>query len=163
MNVAQLFGGYAKPMFERILDKSATPDEAAIQKHLGRQGYARLSTLESRLEASYQLDREIKFPFGNDYGWGYKYNHKSSHLCYVFFENGAFTVMFQIGDKQVPLVEDVFSSLLSKTQRLWKSRYPCGKCGGWVHYRVSADDELADVIKLLAIRKKPATKQKRIS
>ena len=120
------------------------------------QSHERLIIFENRLKASYQLARELKFPFGNDYGWGYKYSHKSSHLCYTFFEKGAFTVMLQIGDKQVPLLESHLSSLLQKTQVLWNDRHPCGDRGGWVHYRVLTDDELNDVIKLLAIKKKPS-------
>ena len=66
--------------------------------------------------------------------------------------------MLQIGDKQVSLLESQLSALLQKTQDLWENRYPCGECGGWVHYRVLTDDELTDVIKLLAIRKKPFRK-----
>lgn len=145
-------------MYERLLDKSAIPDEATIRNHLGEASYSRLADMERRLQENYQLSREIKFPFGNDYGWGYKYSYKSSHLCYVFFEKDAFSVMFQIGDKQVSLLESQITSLLQKTQDLWRSRYPCGKYGGWVHYRVLTDDELTDVIKLLAIRKKPSKK-----
>ncbi|MDL2294811.1 DUF3788 domain-containing protein [Ruminococcaceae bacterium OttesenSCG-928-D13] len=78
--------------------------------------------------------------------------------CYVFFEQGAFTVMFQIGDKQVPAMEEALSSLLAKTRDLWENRYPCGEKGGWIHYRVLSGDELDDVITLLAIRKKPSAK-----
>lgn len=142
-------------MYERLLDKSIVPDEIMIQEYLGQQSYERLVHFEKQLEGSYQLSREIRFPFGNNYGWGYKYNHKSSHLCYVFFEKNAFTVMFQIGDKQVPSMESHLPSFLQKTKELWENRYPCGEYGGWLHYRVLSDDELSDVIKLIAIRKRP--------
>jgi len=145
-------------MYERLLDKSIMPDDTTIQEYLGRQSHERLIIFENRLKANYQLVRELKFPFGKNYGWGYKYNHKLSHLCYVFFEKDAFTVMLQIGDKQVPLLESCLLLLLQKTQDLWKNRYSCGEHGGWIHYRVLADDELTDVTKLLAIRKKPSAK-----
>ena len=142
-------------MYERLLDKSIVPDSSTIREYLGQQSYERLTSLENRMRANYQLLREVKFPFGNSYGWSYKYSHKSSHLCYVFFEENAFTVTLQIGDQQAPLVESHLSSFLQKTQELWANRYPCGEYGGWVHYRVLADKELTDIIKLLAIRKKP--------
>ena len=145
-------------MYERLLDKSVMPDEETIQEYLGLQSHERLAQFEKRLKVHYQLVRELKFPFGNNYGWGYKYSHKASHLCYVFFEKDAFTVMLQIGDKQVPLLESHLSSLLQKTQDLWKNRYPCGERGGWIHYRVLVDDELGDIIKLLAAKKKPSVK-----
>ena len=145
-------------MYERLLDKSVMPDEETIQEYLGLQSHERLAQFEKRLKVHYQLVRELKFPFGKDYGWGYKYSHKASHLCYVFFEKDAFTVMLQIGDKKVSLLESHLPSLLQKTRDLWEDRSPCGERGGWVHYRVLNDDELADVIKLLAIRKKPSVK-----
>ncbi|MDR0319059.1 MAG: DUF3788 domain-containing protein [Nitrososphaerota archaeon] len=141
-------------MYERLLDKCVMPDEVTIQGHLG-QSWCRFIAFENHLSDNYQLVRELKFPFGDNYGWGYKYSHKLHHLCYVFFEKDAFTVMLQIGDKQVPILESQLTLLLHKTQELWKNRYPCGEHGGWIHYRVLVDDELTDVIKLLAIRKTP--------
>jgi len=145
-------------MYERLLDKNVIPDMATIREHLGEKSYERLAAMESQLHEGYQLSRELKFPFGSSYGWGYKYSHKSSHLCYAFFEKNTFTVMLQIGDKQVPILEGQLSLLLQKTQDLWENRYPCGERGGWVHYRIFTNDELTDVIKLIAIRKKPSTK-----
>jgi len=142
-------------MYDRMLDKHATPDETAIFEHLGSESSQRLAGMESRLRECYHLARDLKFPFGNEYGWGYKYSHKTSHLCYVFFEKNAFTVMLQVGDKQVGAVETVLPSLLPQTRELWKTRYPCGEKGGWIHYRVMSDNELEDVLKLLFIRKKP--------
>ena len=147
-----------KLMYERLLDKSIPPTEETIQAYLGAESHNRLAHMEKELTARYQLTKEMKFPFGNSYGWGYKYSHKTSHLCYTFFEKDAFTVMFQINDKQVPTVESQLSSFIPKTRALWANRYPCGEQGGWLHYRVLTDDDLADVLKLLAIRKKPLIK-----
>jgi hypothetical protein len=145
-------------MYERLLNKSVMPDEVAIQDHLEPQSCCRLIIFENLLKANYQLVRELKFPFGNNYGWGYKYSHKLTHLCYVFFEKNAFMVMLQIGDKQVSLLESQISLFLRKTQELWENRYRCGEHGGWIHYRVLTDEELADVVKLIEIRKKPSIK-----
>ena len=142
-------------MYERLLDKNVIPNETEIADLLGQQSHERLAALEDRFRKSYRLSRELKFPFGNDYGWGYKYTHGSFHLCYVFFEKGSFTVTLQIGDKLVPSLEEVIRSMLPKTRDLWKDRYPCGEHGGWIHYRVLNDEELADVIELVAVRKKP--------
>jgi hypothetical protein len=141
-------------MYERLLDKNNKPTPEQIKEYLGENSVNRLLELEDYLQTYYHLSKEMRFPFGNSYGWGYKYSHKSSHLCYVFFEKGAFTVTIQIGDKQVESVEKYLSGLSSKAQELWKNRYPCGDNGGWVHYRILNDDELNDAYKFISAKKK---------
>jgi hypothetical protein len=124
---------------------------------LGEKSYKRLLNLEEYLQAHYQLSKEMRFPYGNSYGWGYKYSHKTTHLCDVFFEKGAFTVLLQIGGKQVHLLESMIDALSPKAQELWADRYPCGKHGGgWVNYRVLTDKELSDVYILISAKKKAA-------
>ena len=142
-------------MYERMLNKAEQPDEQAIRETLGPEAYARLNQFEAFLNANYSLTHALKFPFGNKYGWGYKYGHKSKHLCYAFFEEGAFTVMLQLGDDCVPALIAQLDSLLLKTRELWAKRYPCGEQGGWLHYRVLSDDDLVDVCKLIQIKLTP--------
>jgi len=141
-------------MYERMLDKASRPTNVQIEEHLGATSVARLRQLESYLQSNYDLVREMRFPYGNSYGWGYKYSHKSVHLCDVFFEVGAFTVMMQVGKAQA--VEEIFGELSSKAQELWAERYPCGKSGGgWIHYQVLDESELSDIYKFIYAKKKP--------
>jgi hypothetical protein len=55
-------------MYERLLNKAIVPDEVVIQGHLGQQSYCCLVTFENWLKSNYHLVRELKFPFGNNYG-----------------------------------------------------------------------------------------------
>ncbi len=142
-------------MYERMMDKSVLPEINDIERHIGLNGCKYLWFLEDALMKRYEIQREIRFPFGNTYGWGYKYSHKTKHLCYLFFEKDAITITLQIGDKEVPLLNQVLSTLSSKTQSLWENRYPCGDNGGWMHVRILSEDDLDDGIKLIQIRKKP--------
>lgn len=143
-------------MYERLLDKNVSPSEDFIKKYLGTESYHNLLELEKYLNTHYDLKKEIKFPFGNSYGWGYKYSHKSSHLCYAFFESGAFTITLQLGDSCVAAVNKILPDLSAKANELWKNRYHCGKQGGWIHYRVISPDELRDIFSLIAAKKKAA-------
>lgn len=143
-------------MYERLLDKSAPPSEDFIRNYLGTESYNNLLQLENYLNEHYDLKKEMKFPFGNNYGWGYKYSHKSSHLCYAFFESGAFTITLQLGDSCVPAVNKVLPTLSAKAKELWENRYHCGKQGGWIHYRVISAGELNDIFKLISAKKKAA-------
>jgi hypothetical protein len=52
---------------------------------------------------------------------GYKLSHKSSHLCYVFFEKDAFTVTIQIGDAYASALENILPFLSSKAQIIGKN------------------------------------------
>jgi hypothetical protein len=143
-------------MYERLLDKNNPPVADFISRFIGARGHALLLKFEDFLSNNYQLSKEMKFPFGNNYGWGYKYSHKSSHLCYVFFESGSFTVTLQLGDNCVSKINQILPGLSQKTQELWQNRYPCGKQGGWIHYRVIDKDELNDVLEFVKVKKKPA-------
>jgi len=143
-------------MYERLLDKNTEPTAEQVKDHLGGESFRRLLALEEYLQARYQWTKAMRFPFGNSYGWGYKYGHKAAHLCYAFFEAGAFTVTIQIGDRQAPLLEEAIGGLSPKARALWADRYPCGDHGGWVHYRVLGDEDLADIYRFIQIKKKPA-------
>lgn len=140
-------------MYDRMLSK-ISPSREDIEDHIGS-SLTLFKSLETFLEKNYSLNRELKFPFGNKYGWGYKYSHNSFHLCYVFFEEGAFTVTIQIGDKLVPAAETALDSMLPKTREFWEHRYPCGDRGGWVHYRIFDEPELNDIKSLIKIKKPP--------
>ena len=142
-------------MYERLFDKNSEPTFEYVKEYLGEDSIKRLLSLERYLQTHYHLSKETRFPFGNSYGWGYKYSHKSSHLCYAFFEKGVFTVTIQIGDKQVHSVENCLSDLSPKARELWKNRYPCGDNGGWVHYRIFNDGELNDIYRFISAKKNP--------
>lgn len=138
-------------MFERMQNKEEVPSVQDIRKTLGEAQTA-LDELEAFLAGAYDLERDLKFPFGKSYGWGYKYAHKTKHLCYAFFEKGAFTVTLQIGDKNVPAANRRLPLLSAAAQECWKNRYPCGKNGGWIHCRVTGGASLADAIQFITIR-----------
>jgi len=111
-----------------------------------------MDEMERELSVRYDLKKELQFPFGKDYGWGFRYAHKSKPLCWLFFEKGAVTVTVSLPDGVLPGKEGRIETMLPKTKELWENRYPCGKCGGWIHYRVQSEEELKDVLALIAIR-----------
>ena len=140
-------------MYERMLNKAVVPSETDISDYVGKDIYQLLDYFETKLRTLYDLSKELKFPFGNNYGWGYKYSRKSKHLCYLFFEKQGFTVLLQINGKGKEVLENNITKLLPKTLNLWKQRYPCGG-GGWVNYRPFSAEEVEDIIKLLQIKVK---------
>jgi len=139
---------------KRFMYKNIIPTTVEIDNLLGKEVANRLSKLEIFLKNNYDLTQELKFPFGNNYGWGYKYSHKGKLLCYIFFEKNSFTATITIGKNDLQKLYVELDNMLYKTKDLWKNRYPCGD-GGWIHYRVENNDELIDVEKLISIKKRP--------
>lgn len=145
-------------MYERMTNKTIQPEITAIQHYIGETGWTLIQEFETQLNNRYDLNRELRFPFGQSYGWGFKYAHKTKHLCYLFFEKDAVTVTLQIGDREVPKLEELLPTLSETANSLWKNRYPCGTNGGWVHFRMLSKDDLENVIKMIEIKKKPLRK-----
>lgn len=140
---------------ERLLNKEDIPTQELIDNLLGKEGMRRLALFEEMLRKNYDLNSELKFPFGNSYGWAYRYTHKKALLLYVFFEKDGFCCTVSINDGGAGIVNGIIDTMLPKTKELWANRYPCGKDGGWVNYSVSSDEELKDIIRLVACKVKP--------
>lgn len=138
----------------RLFEKAHQPTEDIIQSFIGNDAWLQLMKFEDMLREHYNLNREIKFPFGNSYGWSFRYTHNKSLLLYVFFEEGGISCTLSISDKGVPQVEAMLNDLQPDIQELWKNRYPCGDIGGWVHCTIENDAELPDIIRLLGAKVK---------
>ena len=135
-------------MFERLKDKNKQPTFEEMVAYCGSSGAAWLE-LEKFLASAYDLQKSVRFPYGE--GWGVKYAHRSKHICDVFAEDGAFTVFFRIDDKDI---DNVKSGLSEYAQKVCAGKYPCG-AGGWVRYRVTGAGQLGDAKKLIAAKVKP--------
>lgn len=144
------------PEKKRLKEKFHQPTEEFVQMFLGADAWELLQRLEEMLRARYVLSREMKFPFGNEYGWGFRYAHKKALLLYVFFEEGGFCCTISISDKGAPKVAAMLDELLPEIQAAWANRYACGADGGWIHYSVSNGAELADLVRLVGVKVRPA-------
>jgi hypothetical protein len=139
-------------MYERMLDKSVVPTEGDIKKYMGAEALENSELLEKSLRKVFEINKELKFPFGNKYGWGYKVSAKSKHLFYLFFEKGSFTIMLQIKGIKTEKEVSKYNELSEEGKKYWEGRYPCGDNGGWIHYRVLDKKHLRDIGIFLSIR-----------
>lgn len=131
-------------MYERMLDKQNVPSTEEFTKHIGVSAKLFFS-LDDFLLNELKLERQLRFPYGNSYGWGMKYFAKSKHFCDVFAEKDSFTVMIRLTDKQF---QQAYDGLTDYAKRLIDDKYPCGS-GGWIHFRVLTQEHLEDIEKLL--------------
>ena len=141
-------------MYERLLDKNNVPNEEDIQKYIGGKAAKNIDKIKNTLEKVFEINMELKFPFGNNYGWGYKVNNKTRHLFYLFFEKGSITVMLQIKEIKSGKEIEKFNKLSEEGKEYWKNRYPCGENGGWIHYRIININHMKDIGIFLSIKTK---------
>ena len=135
-------------MYERMLDKRReAPTFAELIAYSGESGPL-WTALDEYLRGEFGADRTVRFPYGKDYGWGAKYSKGKKHICDVFAEDGAFSVLFQVSGSAV---ESIYGELDDYAKGVWESRHPCGG-GGWVDFRVLSKPHLESVVVMIAAR-----------
>ena len=134
-------------MHERLLNKSETPTIEAMTTYCAGTGEL-FTELNEWLSSEYNTIKAVVFPYGNSYGWGISHRDKGKLVCNVFPENGAFSVMLRLSDKQFGTVYD---KLGVYARNYVDNKYPCNG-GGWIHYRVTCKDQFADIQTMLAIK-----------
>lgn len=134
-------------MYERLLDKTLNPDENALAAYCGDNADS-FNELNAYLSNELGLTREIRFPYGSKYGWCVSHRKGKKLICDVFVESGAFTVMARLSAKHI---EALYPNVSEYTRGRIDDKYPCGD-GGWVNYRVTGDEYMDDVKRLLAVK-----------
>ena len=134
-------------MYERLLDKTTPPTFDDLIAYSAENGVLWLE-LDHYMSDVIKAQREIRFPYGNRYGWSSKYSLKKKHLCDVFAERGAFALHFRISN---PQIDSVYSDLSDYAKEICDNKYPCSG-GGWLTYRVTSPAHLSNVIKLLSAK-----------
>lgn len=106
--------------------------------------------LENYLEKDYELGK-IMIEDSKSEGWRVNYQASDKSLCYIHPEIDAFIVVFQIQEEKIDSIKNELSKYALK---IWDNRYPCGK-GGWIRYKVTNENDVLEVRKLLNVKIKP--------
>ncbi len=133
-----------KNCYSRLLDKTRIPTEQEFYDLCG-QTKDLLSDCDCFLMEFTGMTKSLRFPYGNSYGWAYKYAHKNKLVCDIFAELGAFTVMIRLSNQQI---KSVYELVRAQTQNCIDNKYSCGD-GGWLHYRVLNQADLVDIKKII--------------
>jgi len=140
-------------MNERMLDKNHQPSEDEIESFVGVGSWKNIRLIKEKLSEVFDLHVELKFPFGNNYGWGYKFSHKAKHLFYIFFENKNLTLFTQINEPKSDRDKELLNALSIEGRQSWETKYPCSN-GGWVRYRFFDSAGLHDAGIFISLRTK---------
>ncbi|MEG2751272.1 MAG: DUF3788 domain-containing protein [Anaerorhabdus sp.] len=136
-----------KKRYSRMLDKTKPPTEEEFYEFCA-QRKSLLYDCDHFLMSFDNVSKCLRFPYGNNYGWSYKYSRKNKLICEIFAEVEAFTVMIRLSNQQI---DSIYGLVTAQTQELIDNKYPCSD-GGWLHYRILNQDDLMDIKKLIQIK-----------
>ena len=144
-------------MYERMLNKEIIPTEDNIKEFIGENAVKNMDLLIKSLEKIIEINIELRFPYGNKYGWGYKFRDgKNKHLFDLFFEKGSINIMLRSAINSEQEIEK-YSKLSEEGKQYWENKYPCEN-GGWIQYRVKNKKHLKDIGIFLSIKTKKEIK-----
>ncbi|MBN1776647.1 MAG: DUF3788 domain-containing protein [Clostridiales bacterium] len=138
--------------YERFLDKSQAPSDAAIER---ASGSAREFWLDIRryLRAQYDFQPETVF-FTKQCGWSLRYRRGKKTLCTLFPEYGAFTVLIILGKEEIGRSEKIREELSEAVRRVFDTTEQLHD-GRWLWVRVTDGGGVRSVKALLAAKAKP--------
>lgn len=134
-------------MYERMLNKQETPTAADMAAYCGESAQL-FTALNEWLGETCGTAQVVTFPYGNRYGWGIAHRIKKKLICNIFAERDAFTVMMRLSNLEFA---SVYENVRKYTQEYIDHKYPCSD-GGWIHYRVTCQEHLDDIKKLLTVK-----------
>lgn len=124
-------------MYQRLLNKEIKPDRLEMSEYCYPQS-SNFDCFNHYLRNHFATSQEIRFPYGHQYGWSICHRKGQKLVCDVFPEEGAFTVMFRLTTEQMA---ELSPQVNEQTQARLREHYQCGN-GGWLHYRVTEDEQL---------------------
>jgi Protein of unknown function (DUF3788) len=137
--------------YERLLNKSCIPTNQDIVETIGEKSELWLE-LHQFITDNYDFNQELAF-FSKNYGWTVRYRKSKKTLVSCFPENGAFSVLLVLGQKEADKVNlirvkfnDNFLSVFDETEQL--------RDGRWMWIRIHNQEDLESLINVIKIKRK---------
>lgn len=129
-------------------DKNHTPDDVEIFSIMGATRFL-WDKLVVHIRTTYKPADDLKFLYGKNYGWGYRFRVKGKLLTVLYPTNGGFTAQIILSPKAVETARSI-----SKSQNVQKAideanPYPEGR---WLFIRVEDAVDLEDIYRLLELK-----------
>jgi hypothetical protein len=141
---------------ERLLDRSAEPTPEVVSNFIGRENARRWARLLNFIDAKYPGVFRGEWLYGGaKHGWSLRFK-KSKSFCTLVPERGRMNVVIVFGAAEREKAEALMTSLVSHVREdyLAATTYHDGK---WVLIEVDSDEVLADVERLLEMKRRPPT------
>jgi len=144
----------AKESSQRILDKTQKPDEVTMSNWIGPENYERWKQIHQFIEINYPgIFLPGDWLFGGKHGWVLRFK-KSKSFCTLIPERNRLLIQIVLGRMEREKVEAIWDELSPGVCNEYTSAttYHDGK---WLAIEVDSDEAMADIKRLLAIKRKP--------
>ncbi len=138
---------------ERLLDRTNTPTEDSITDFIGKQVSKVWINLKQNIEDRYDFEPETVY-YGKKYGWTIRYRKSGKTLCSLFPERGAITVLIVLGSKEIEKVANLQDEISPRIGKIMSEAEKLHD-GKWLWIRIITIDDVKDIMKILALKRKP--------
>lgn len=142
----------------RMVEPGEPPSMEEIEYWIGKKAYGFWKRVANEIEQSYPDIFSPEWLFGGKkHGWYLRYK-KSKSFCQMVPEKNRFMLLIVFGATEREKVETIRVELTARTQKAYDdaTTYHDGK---WLLLHVDDDETVADVKRLLAVKRKPKTPQ----
>jgi hypothetical protein len=138
----------------RMLDAAKEPDAVEVAQWIGSQNSVRWTELTEFIQSRYPGVFETKWWFGGKkFGWSLRFK-KSKSFCNLIPEQGQFKVLLVFGAEEREKVAAVLPELVSHVRDDY-AKATTFHDGRWVSVVVDSKKVLADVERLLVLKRTP--------
>jgi hypothetical protein len=130
------------------------PTASQVEAWVGKKSYAFWERVTHFIEQNYPDMFTPEWLFGGKkHGWSLRYK-KGRSFCTFIPERNHFSILIVFGAEERAKVETILEELSTRTRGYYE-RATTSHDGKWLLLTVDADNILADVEKLLAIKREP--------
>lgn len=144
-------------MYERMMDRTTQPSEAAMADWIGLPVVEEWMALRNFLEEAYEIEPVFN-PGGKRYGWNLQYRKGGRPLCEIYPERGSFTALVVLGKaelEQAMAKLETFGTLVRQAL----TETPRYHDGCWMYIRVVSNhtchQDVQDIKQLIMFKRKP--------
>jgi hypothetical protein len=137
-----------------MTESGKPPTPSQVEEWIGKKPYKFWKRLTQLIEQSYPSLFTPEWLFGGKkHGWSLRYK-KGKSFCTFIPERNRFSILIVLGAEERAKVEAIRNELSMRTRKDYEkaTTYHDGK---WLFLTVDAGDVLADVEKLLAVKREP--------
>lgn len=136
----------------RMMENLIKPEIEEILSYIGK-ARTLWREIENYLNDNYDFVQETVF-YGKKYGWTVRYRKSGRTLCSLFPEKGAFTILITLSKKEAEKTLSMKNELSPKIYNLIRDSKQL-RDGRWLWIRIFETNDILDVKKIVAVKRKP--------